>query len=57
MTHQILIDAENGLCPICKKDINECAVVEYHEFYGHQVGVCGAHPTPVKRIKPKEGRK
>lgn len=45
---QVLLDAENGLCPICKKDILDCAVIEYHEFYGNQVGVCGSHPQPKK---------
>lgn len=40
---QILADADNGLCPICKNGILNCAVIDYQEFHGVQVGVCGKH--------------
>lgn len=40
---QVLLDAENGLCPICKKDTAECAVLEYQEFYGTNIPVCKEH--------------
>lgn len=40
---QILIDSENNICPICKQDIQDCAVIEYQEFYGSSVATCKEH--------------
>lgn len=40
---QILTDSENGLCPVCKKSILDCAIIDYQDFHGVQVGVCEEH--------------
>lgn len=38
--------SQKGLCPICKKNILACAVIDYQDFNGVQVGICGEHPKP-----------